>query len=89
MAGEWNHITARSVVVTLFLSHIPGTQAHGSVNSISDRLFNFDGISQIYRGWVALEEPLYPIWIIGSETHLTVLFSQDKEAVSEDKKAAI
>ncbi|XP_041366694.1 ubiquitin carboxyl-terminal hydrolase MINDY-3-like [Gigantopelta aegis] len=34
-------------------------------------------------GWF-LKNPKFPIWILGSETHLTVLFSKDKSLVTSD-----
>lgn len=34
-------------------------------------------------GW-HLKNPIYPIWLLGSETHLTILFSQDKTLVGEE-----
>jgi len=34
-------------------------------------------------GWY-LKNPVYPIWVLGSETHLTVLFSLDKSLVGEE-----
>ncbi|KAI0239737.1 Ubiquitin carboxyl-terminal hydrolase MINDY-3 [Lamellibrachia satsuma] len=39
-------------------------------------------------GWY-LKNPCYPIWVLGSETHLTVLFSQEQNLVmSETPEAA-
>lgn len=34
-------------------------------------------------GW-NLKNPIYPVWLLGSETHLTILFSQDKTLVGEE-----
>jgi len=33
------------------------------------------GVFELQVGW-HLKNPLYPIWLLGSETHLTVLFSE-------------
>ena len=33
------------------------------------------------------KNPVYPIWVLGSETHLTVLFSYDKRLVSPETDA--
>lgn len=40
-------------------------------------------------GWY-LKNPLYPIWLLGSETHLTVLFSKERSLVTgeSDKSSA-
>lgn len=38
-------------------------------------------------GWY-LKNPAYPIWLLGSETHLTVLFSLDKTLVDNDSQGA-
>ncbi|XP_067931916.1 ubiquitin carboxyl-terminal hydrolase MINDY-3-like [Watersipora subatra] len=35
-------------------------------------------------GW-NLKSPVYPLWVLASQTHLTVLFTQDEEALAEDK----
>ncbi|KAK3765924.1 hypothetical protein RRG08_002170 [Elysia crispata] len=37
-------------------------------------------------GWY-LKNPMYPIWLLGSETHLTVLFSHVEELVIRDSPA--
>lgn len=34
-----------------------------------------------------LKSPSYPIWVLGSETHLTVLFSTEKRLVSPETPA--
>lgn len=34
-----------------------------------------------------LKSPSHPIWVLGSETHLTVLFSTEKRLVSPDTPA--
>lgn len=43
---------------------------------------------EVYRllevGWF-LKNPKYPIWIIGSETHLTVLFSREQSLLEQDQ----
>jgi len=36
-------------------------------------------------GWY-LKNPKYPIWILGSETHLTVGFSREKLLVIDDEQ---
>lgn len=39
-------------------------------------------------GW-NLKNPVYPIWILGSETHLTVLFSLEETLVTHETQAQI
>lgn len=39
-------------------------------------------------GWF-LKNPYYPVWILGSETHLTVLASPDMSLVSKNVKSEI
>jgi len=39
-------------------------------------------------GWY-LKNPKYPIWLLGSETHLTLLFSQDKALVGDEGQEAV
>lgn len=34
-----------------------------------------------------LKSPANPVWVLGSETHLTVLFSTEKKLVSEETPA--
>ena len=34
-----------------------------------------------------LKSPAYPVWVLGSETHLTVLFSTEKKLVSAETPA--
>lgn len=38
-------------------------------------------------GWY-LKNPLYPVWLLGSETHLTVLFSTERNLVVRETPAA-
>jgi hypothetical protein len=39
-------------------------------------------------GWF-MKNPQYPIWVLGSETHLTVLFSQDRSLVGDENQETI